>query len=618
MTQILLFGILVVAAFAMMLVPPALRALPRRVEQRAPSDGRRPPAPWSRSPRIWAMGTGLVVVVLAIGIVSLPTEEPTPAQPLLAVVPFESIGAQEPFIAAGLTDELTTRLSGIAGIRVTSTSVARAVAVSEDDWSSRGVAYVLEGSVSIDGEGTGRHLHVRTRLVDVDAGTQIWGEVYNEPIAGLFDVQGRIARRVAAAMNVALLEPQQAELATPRTENLEAYERYIQGVTLRRGTTSLDMAVGALRAFDAAVTMDPGFAGAWAGRASMHAWLGHLHGYPNEKEAARADLARAEELDVDDPDVVLASAATSWMVDFDAEAALEKYFALEPRIDPTRRPIVHFYIAYMRWRQGRYTESIERFRQALAGDPFLPLLSLGLAEALLYDRQYDEASRIVGSRVAAGVDDPRVGQFRALIPILAAGDADAGWNALMELPPQTVSELLGMGLRPEGRILLRVFADRIAGYEMAPSSPLISPAVRAGYRLATAVRDAANGDPSGFPAARDELVEIAADTTLMTSFRVDVQTSLAVAMAGAGDAAGADSVLTALAADLPNADDVFLTMDLLSATAEVKAMTGDAEGMADALEALLSRPTFFSRALLDADPLWASVVADPNLASRLR
>ncbi len=123
------------------------------------------------------------------------------ATPAIAVLAFEMIGPKDDaYLSAGVTDELTTGLAQVQGVRVLSRATVRAYADSQftpvDYAAKAGVRALVEGSVQRAGE----QLRVNARLVDTRDGSAIWSERYERAVADVFRTQQEISTAVAGAL----------------------------------------------------------------------------------------------------------------------------------------------------------------------------------------------------------------------------------------------------------------------------------------------------------------------------------------------------------------------------------------------------------------------------------
>jgi eukaryotic-like serine/threonine-protein kinase len=288
-----------------------------------------------------ALGLGLVLGTGALfaWLRSRPAGDPD-APKRLVVLPFENLGQPEQeYFAAGVTDEIATRLAAVSGLGVISRRSAM------DYKSTRkpltqvgaelGVAYVLEGTVRWDRSDTkGGRVRVTPQLVQVDGDRQLWAKSFDVDLSDVFGVQRQIADDVARALGVTLLPADSTALNTMTTANLAAYDAYLRGnaafYQIASTAGNVGMAEAAIAAYREAVRLDPGLALAWARLAQSIAPL--LGGAPTtpQADAQRASEAarRAVALAPDLPESQLALAAvTSGKAN---KQALKRAYTLAP------------------------------------------------------------------------------------------------------------------------------------------------------------------------------------------------------------------------------------------------------------------------------------------------
>ena len=193
----------------------------------------------------------------------------------IAVLPFVDMSEKhdQEYFSDGLSEELIDMLTKVPELRVparTSSFYFKGKqATIADIAKALGVAHVLEGSV----RKSGNTLRVTAQLIRVDNGYHVWSETYDRKLDDIFKVQDEIAGAVVTALRVHLLPMQKAagqeEL---RTENLEAYDLYLQGrQSFNRGDA--DGYQRAVTAFPAATALDSHYAAAYADLALAQFWL---------------------------------------------------------------------------------------------------------------------------------------------------------------------------------------------------------------------------------------------------------------------------------------------------------------------------------------------------------
>jgi len=217
--------------------------------------------------------------------------------PRLAVLPLVNIGpdAKDEYFVDGLTEELTSVLSQIRGLRVIArTSVGQFKGTTKtiaQIGSELAVSSVLEGSV----RKAGNQLRITVQLIDVKSEEHRWSQSYDGTLENIFKIQGEVAERTAAALKVELLKSEREAVEEGRTSNLAAYEAYLRGIQASRqfvvgGRRSGEFDREAVLYLNEAIQRDPQFAAA-------HAYLAsHLIGSMGVTRPGSEVFPRAREL----------------------------------------------------------------------------------------------------------------------------------------------------------------------------------------------------------------------------------------------------------------------------------------------------------------------------------
>jgi adenylate cyclase len=210
----------------------------------------------------------LVLLVVAIAYLLgeglLSTDQPPESMPTIIVLPLENLGESPEYdaFADGMTEDIITDLSGIAGLQVLASNTtftfkgkevsAQALAEQLD------VDFVLEGSIR-------RHagaVRMNARLVDAQTGYQRWADRYDRDANDVFAVQDEMTNSIVAALTIRL-SPQEAQrLASRTTNNLAAYDHFIEGQRLSRVSTR-ETNFQAEQAYRKAIAEDPRFGRAY-------------------------------------------------------------------------------------------------------------------------------------------------------------------------------------------------------------------------------------------------------------------------------------------------------------------------------------------------------------------
>jgi len=167
-------------------------------------------------------------------------------------------GDQE-YFADGLAEEFIARLTQLDGLLVSGRASSFYFKERNDDLESIGqrlsVSHVLEGSVrKADDE-----LRITARLTDTMSGFQLWSDTYEGAVADVFAIQEQIAEAVATALSIKLSVGTLGAIEGG-TNNVDAYDAYLAG----NAAYQQDDILHAIRHYEQAVELDPGFAVAWA------------------------------------------------------------------------------------------------------------------------------------------------------------------------------------------------------------------------------------------------------------------------------------------------------------------------------------------------------------------
>ncbi len=357
-----------------------------------------------RSWRTWIFATVCVGVLLAgavIWISGLRSASEAPGIQSLVVLPIENLtgdGSQD-YLAAGITDDLTSDLAKISTVRVISrTSAARYKGSSKTLSQISAELHVqaaLEGAL----QRAGSRLRVNLKLLQAPGDRQIWADTYESDARNSATFASRIAVSVAHHCGARLSADAEARLAGSSRANPRAYDTYLHGRYLwnLRVAERIRQAAGL---FEEAVREDPRLALAWSGLADCHTigW-GAGSDYARGEECAR----RAVSLQ---PDLAEAHVSLGFALQCQrhfAEAAAELKRGLE--LNPKYVTAHQFYSIHL-LSDGRPLEALAENDRALELDPFSLPVNNFRVYILIALRQYDRA--LEQARATAAID-PYIG-----------------------------------------------------------------------------------------------------------------------------------------------------------------------------------------------------------------
>ena len=199
-------------------------------------------------------------------------ETSRPKKPSIAVLPFANLSddKEQEYFADGITEDLITDLSKLSGLLVIArnsvfTYKGKSVKVQEVA-KDLNVTHVLEGSVRKSNE----KVRITAQLIDGKTGTHLWADRFDRPVGDIFALQDEVTAKIIGALKVKLTPTEKTTLARKPTENLEAYDSYLEakelGDQFSRGTLN-----NALALYEDAINKDPTFADAYAQDAFLSA-----------------------------------------------------------------------------------------------------------------------------------------------------------------------------------------------------------------------------------------------------------------------------------------------------------------------------------------------------------
>jgi serine/threonine-protein kinase len=292
----------------------------------------------------------LAVVVVTLLALLFWREESASGRPdglrQMAVLPFENFTGDpsQDYLFDGLAAGLITSLSEVAGLSVLSR--AEAWGQSEQELTATalaarlGVDTLLEGNVRRDGS----RLMISTDLID-GSGAVLWSQTFDGELTELLDLERRIARRVAAVLEIPLSRRERSRLSRNPTRSFQAYDFYLRGREELERFGEPGAAQVAIELFRQATRLDPEFALAYCGLSEAH-WTIWLRDQEAEALAEAERLARRA-LEID-PGLPAAHVAVARILrdtgrSSESIAELERILAEHPKPDEAQRELGRSY-----------------------------------------------------------------------------------------------------------------------------------------------------------------------------------------------------------------------------------------------------------------------------------
>jgi TolB-like protein/Tfp pilus assembly protein PilF len=361
------------------------------------------------------------------------------AEKSIAVLPFENRSEDKAnaYFANGIQDEILTRLSKIADLKVisrTSTQHYRSAPENLPEIARQlGVAHILEGSVQKSGDS----VRVNVQLIKAANDSHLWADTFDRKLTDIFSVESEVAKAVADQLRAKLTGQEEQVIAAKPTDNPEAYDAYLRGLayTLKTGNNAAN-ALAAQKYLREAVRLDPKFALAWALLSNVDArgyLVGNLQPTVALREEARQAAEAAFTLQPNLGEAILAKGYYHYACLKDYDAAL-RYFEQARQFLPNSSRIPEV-LAYVTRRQGEWGRSESYFNEAERLDPHNVQLLTNQAYSYSALRRFPEALRKFDQVLNIIPDDVDTLAYKAAI-LQAEGDLQRAAALLAPLRPK--------------------------------------------------------------------------------------------------------------------------------------------------------------------------------------
>jgi serine/threonine-protein kinase len=308
------------------------------------------------------------------------------------VLPFSdhSPGSDQKYFCEGLSQEIIHTLAGMDAIRLVASSQTvdtEGRYDSREGASRQNAAMMINGSVRLaDGE-----VRITTNLIDTASDCYLWSGSIDRKLENIFALQEEVARAIAEQMRVQLAGGQSARGSGRPTENLAAYNLYLQGRYHLNQRTEEGLRK-AVEFFDKAIVEDAQYAHAYSGLADAYSLLGHYGVLaPAEvwtKTASNAAWAVLQDEHSAEAHTSLAHVKSTQDWDWlGAEREFQRALSLDARY-PT---VHHWYAVSCLAPMGRLEEAREDMSLAQELDPISSIIARDLARVHYYRQDFEAA-----------------------------------------------------------------------------------------------------------------------------------------------------------------------------------------------------------------------------------
>jgi serine/threonine protein kinase/Tfp pilus assembly protein PilF len=542
----------------------------------------------------------------------------------IAVLPFENRSEDKAnaYFADGIQDEILTRLSKIADLKVISRTSTQHYKSAPEDLpeiaKQLGVAHIVEGSVQKSGD----TVRVNVQLIKAADDSHLWADTFDRKLTDIFSVETEVAKAIADQLRAKLTGQEEQVITAKPTDNVEAYDAYLRGLayTLKTLDTPANF-LGAQKYLREAVRLDPKFALSWALLSLVDA-----NGYitltlqptialrEEARQAAETALALRPNL----AEAIVAKGYYQYACLKDYDSAV-RYFEQARQLLPNSSQIPKS-LGYVTRRRGQWDRSEIYLNEAERLDPRNVSLLSQHALSYIALRRFPEALRKLDQVLDITPDDLDTLALKALIA-QAEGDLPRASALLAPLHP-AMDDTQAL----EAQVYQAILERRPAQIIPTVKEILAKPDPALGYfngelRFWLGWAQEVAGDHTAakesWRQARSELEPFLKEQPENYYLIGD----LALTNAGLGDKAAALALSERAMAANPTEKDAMAGPAPIEILARVAAQTGEPGRAVAALQKLLSIPYAgplvtqnvpLTRALLRLDPMFDPLRNDPR------
>jgi serine/threonine protein kinase/Flp pilus assembly protein TadD len=534
----------------------------------------------------------------------------------VAVLPFENL-SRDPdnaYFAEGIQEEILTRLANIADLKVISRTSTQRYHSKPGNLAEiakqLGVANILEGSVQKAAD----QVRVNVQLVDAQTDSHVWAETYDRKLTDMFGVESEIAKRIAESLQAKLTRREEQVLAVKPTNNSEAYEAFLRGLSFDARSSPSPEAAGF---YEQAVRLDPNFVIAWArlSRENAKLYFHPTYSTLGRRDAAKRALENAQKLRPDSPETMLALGYYQYWVLGDYLAAKTTFREVSKMLPGNGE--VSYALGRVTRREGHWDQSIAYFEQALTLDPRNVELLEDVAWTYAMLRQFPAAQKLC-DRVLDIMPNDRDIIAKKASGYQAKGNLQEAARLLSGVNEQTPNDdtfgikITQLRLERNYGEAVRLLQARLAQFRFD------SEHVKTVDQLMLAIIQRLAGDMTGAKVTAEQVRNKLEPLYKNQPDNFGLTTMLSMANAVLGESASALKEAERTIMLFPRAKDSVYAPTFEETLAVIQTILGETNGAISTLTRLLQTP-YDSRlygvpvtpALLRLDPLWDPLRTDP-------
>jgi len=541
----------------------------------------------------------------------------------IAVLPFENRSEDKAnaYFADGIQDEILTRLSKIADLKVISRTSTQQYKSAQENLpeiaKQLGVAHILEGSVQKSGDS----VRVNVQLIKAANDSHVWADTFDRKLTDILSVESEVAKAIAEQLRATLTGQEEQLIAAKPTDNLEAYDAYLRGLaySLKTGLNYADQ-IAAQSYLKEAVRLDPKFALAWALLSQVDA-VGYVMLSLQPTSALREEARHAADTALNlQPNLAEALYAKGWyhygcLKDYDTAV---RYLQRARQLLPNNSQIPEA-LAYVARRGGEWDRSEAYFNEAEQIDPRNVTLLSQHAFSYIFLGRFPEALRKLDQVLDITPDDVDTLAEKALTA-QAEGDLTRAATLLNPLHPMAnapfalEAQVYQTILERQPARLIRRLKELLAAPD--PALGYLNGELRFWLGWAQDLAGDQGGAQESWRQARRELEPFLKEQPDNYTLIGD----LALTNMGLGDKTAALALAERAIAAIPIEKDAMDGPMPIEVLARVAAQTGESDRAIAALEKVLSIPGAgawtlnipLTPALLRLDPMFDPLRKDPR------
>ncbi len=310
----------------------------------------------------------------------------------VAVLPFVNATGDPGavYLSDGIAQQVVDDLSQLNAVKVMAWASVSRYRQQQPDVRAIGRELGVKAVLTAKLARAGDRLALQTELVDVNNGSQLWGQRYEQGVAEISGLQQQLSRDITDNLRLRLTGDEQHKIDHPPVAPSAAYELYLKGRFFWGKRTKEGLQQG-IDYFQQAIALNPNYALAYAGLADCYNLLDDWGKMPPRDSFPKARAAAEKAIALDDSlaeaHVSLAMVRGSYDWDWlGAEQEFKRAIELNPNY-----ATAHQWYGETLASLGRFSEAEREVKRARELDPLSPIVNMAVAEVYAWEGRDDEA-----------------------------------------------------------------------------------------------------------------------------------------------------------------------------------------------------------------------------------